>query len=54
MKLYGHPWSSNARRVQMLCEELKIPYTYELVDLMQGQQYSPANSRHSTRTPRSR
>jgi glutathione S-transferase len=42
MKLYGHPWSNNARRVQMLCEELKIPYTYELVDLMQGQQYSPA------------
>ncbi len=41
MKLYGHPWSSNARRVQMLCDELKIPYTYETVDLMQGQQYSP-------------
>jgi glutathione S-transferase len=41
MKLYGHPWSSNARRVQMLCEELKIPYTYETVDLMKGMQYSP-------------
>lgn len=41
MKLYGHPWSSNARRVQMLCEELKIPYTYEAVDLKQGQQYTP-------------
>ncbi|MEK7816193.1 MAG: glutathione S-transferase family protein [Pseudomonadota bacterium] len=41
MKLYGHPWSSNARRVQMLCEELKIPYMYETVDLMQGQQYTP-------------
>ncbi len=41
MKLYGHPWSSNARRVQMLCEELKIPYTYETVDLMQGRQYEP-------------
>ena len=42
MKLYGHPWSSNARRVQMLCEELKIPYSYETVDLMKGAQYSPA------------
>lgn len=41
MKLYGHPWSSNARRVQMLCEELNIPYSYETVDLMQGVQYSP-------------
>ncbi len=41
MKLYGHPWSSNTRRVQMLCEELGIPYAYETVDLMQGQQYGP-------------
>lgn len=41
MKLYGHPWSSNARRVQMLCEELKIPCTHETVDLMKGVQYSP-------------
>jgi glutathione S-transferase len=41
MKLYGHPWSSNARRVQMLCEELGIPYVYETVDLMKGAQYSP-------------
>lgn len=41
MKLYGHPWSSNARRVQMLCEELGIPYTYEAVDLMKGVQYGP-------------
>ncbi len=41
MKLYGNPWSNAARRVQMLCEELKIPYTYETVDLMQGLQYAP-------------
>jgi glutathione S-transferase len=41
MKLYTHPWSSNARRVHMLCEELKIPCTLETVDLLQGQQYTP-------------
>lgn len=41
MKFYGHPWSSNARRVQMLCDELKIPYTNETVDLMNGAQYLP-------------
>lgn len=41
MKLYAHPWSNAARRVQMLCEELGIPYTYETVDLMEGKQYTP-------------
>ncbi|MBI5611513.1 MAG: glutathione S-transferase family protein [Gammaproteobacteria bacterium] len=41
MKLYGHPWSSNSRRVQLLCEELKIPYSHETVDLMKGAQYTP-------------
>jgi glutathione S-transferase len=41
MKIYGHAWSSNARRVQMLCEELQIPYSYETVDLMTGAQYTP-------------
>ncbi len=41
MKLYGHPWSNAARRVQMLCEELGIAYTYETVALMDGQQYTP-------------
>jgi glutathione S-transferase len=39
MKLYGHPWSNAARRVQMLCEELGISYAYEAVDLMKGVQY---------------
>lgn len=42
MKLYGHPFSNNVRRVQMLCEECGIPYRYETIDLMQGEQYSPA------------
>ena len=41
MKLYGHSWSNAARRVQMLCEELGIPYTYEAVALMDGKQYTP-------------
>jgi len=45
MKLYGHPWSSNARRVHMLCEELAIPYTYETVDLMNSAQYAPGFQR---------
>lgn len=40
MKLFGHPFSSNSRRVQMLCEELKIPYDYHLVDLAKLQQHS--------------
>lgn len=39
MKLYGHPFSSNARRVQILCEECGIPYDYVPVDLLQGAQY---------------
>ncbi|MBI5782603.1 MAG: glutathione S-transferase family protein [Gammaproteobacteria bacterium] len=41
MKLYGHPYSNAARRVQMLCEECGIPYTYQMVDLMKGEQYTP-------------
>lgn len=41
MKLYGHPLSSNTRRVQMLCEELKIPYEYRKVDLSKGEQNRP-------------
>lgn len=42
MKLYGHPYSAAARRVQVLCEECAIPYTYQTVDLMKGEQYTPA------------
>ena len=41
MKLYGNPWSNAVRRVQMLCEELAIPYSYETVDLLAGKQYTP-------------
>lgn len=41
MKLYAHPYSNAARRVHMLCEECAIPYTYETVDLMKGEQYAP-------------
>lgn len=42
MKLYGHPFSSNARRVHMLCEECSIPYQYETIDLMKGDQFQPS------------
>jgi glutathione S-transferase len=42
MKIYGHPYSNHARRVQMLCEECAIPYTYQTVDLLKGEQYTPA------------
>ncbi len=42
MKLYGHPFSNAARRVQMLCEECAIPYSYQQVDLMNGEQSTPA------------
>lgn len=42
MKIYGHPYSSNARRVQMLCEEIGLPYSYDTVDLLAGKQYDPA------------
>lgn len=41
VKLYGHPWSNAARRVQMLCEELNVSYTYETVDVMRGDQNTP-------------
>ncbi|HEU5338581.1 MAG TPA: glutathione S-transferase family protein [Sulfuricaulis sp.] len=41
MKLYGHPYSNAARRVQMFCEECGIPYTYQTVDLTKGEQYTP-------------
>jgi glutathione S-transferase len=42
MKLYGHPFSSHARRVQMLCEELDGAYDYQTVDLLKGEQQAPA------------
>lgn len=41
MKLYGHPYSNAARRVQMFCEECGIPYTYQTVDLTKREQYTP-------------
>ena len=40
MKLFGHPISSNSRRVQMLCEELRVAYDYHVVDLAKLQQHS--------------
>jgi len=40
MKLYGHPFSSHARRVQMFCEELGVPYDYQVVDLFNKKQHA--------------
>lgn len=41
MKLYGHPYSNAARRVQILCEECGIPYTYQTVDLTKREHLTP-------------
>ncbi len=38
IKLFGHPHSSNARKVHWALEELALRYEYETVDLMTGAQ----------------
>src|SRR5215471_15716930 len=35
--LYGHPVSSNSRKVHWALEELGTPYTYQTVDLFKGE-----------------
>ena len=35
-KLHAHPYSGNSRKVHWALEEMGVPYTYELVDLMTG------------------
>jgi glutathione S-transferase len=37
INLYGHPVSSNSRKVHWALEEIGIPYTYQTVDLMKGE-----------------
>lgn len=37
LTLYGHPYSSNARKVHWALEELGLAYTYKNVDLMKGE-----------------
>lgn len=38
IKLYGHPYSANARKVHWTLEELDLSYEYKTVDLSQGEQ----------------
>jgi len=40
--LYGHPVSSNSRKVHWALEELGLPYIYQTVDLMKGEHKGPA------------
>lgn len=41
MKLYASPMSGSSRKVQMFCEEAKIPYQYCLIDLAKGAHHEP-------------
>ena len=41
MKLYGHPFSNHTRRVTAFCEEARIPYDFQLVDLAKGEHRKP-------------
>ncbi len=41
LKLYGHPYSHNARKVHYLLEEIGASYEYVTVDLMTGAQKKP-------------
>lgn len=41
LTLYGHPYSSNARKVHWALEELGLPYEYATVDLMKGEHKRP-------------
>lgn len=42
MKLYASPMSGSSRKVQMFCEEAKIPYQYCLIDLAKGAHHEPS------------
>lgn len=42
IKLYGHPFSPNARKVHWTLEELELPYEYHTIDLTRGEQKSAA------------
>jgi glutathione S-transferase len=41
LKIYGHPFSSNARKVHWALEELGLAYTYEVIDWMRGEHKQP-------------
>jgi glutathione S-transferase len=41
MKLYFHPFSSNARRARMVAAHLGLPLELKMVDLQKGEQRAP-------------
>jgi glutathione S-transferase len=41
IELYAHPYSANSRKVHWALEEIGVPYSYELVDLMAGAHKKP-------------
>jgi glutathione S-transferase len=41
LTLFGHPFSSNARKVHWALEELGLDYTYEVIDWMRGEHKKP-------------
>jgi len=41
MKLLGHPYSHNSRKVHWALLEIDTPFTYEVIDLMTGAQKAP-------------
>jgi glutathione S-transferase len=40
MIIYGHPMSQHVRRIQMLCEEISTPYSFQPIALDKGEQYT--------------
>jgi glutathione S-transferase len=41
IKLYGHPFSLNARKAHWTLEELELPYEYQTVNIPKGEQKTP-------------
>jgi glutathione S-transferase len=41
IKLYGHPFSLNARKAHWALEELELPYEYQLIELPKGAHKTP-------------
>lgn len=41
IKLYGHPFSLNARKAHWTLEELELPYEYQTINIPKGEQKTP-------------
>lgn len=41
IKLYGHPFSLNARKAHWTLEELELPYEYQVINIPKGEQKAP-------------